>query len=132
MARRHLAIFLKGAADKVLSGEKKVEIRLSQNRTLPYLEVSKDDEILLKTSGERVIGRALVENVLFYDNLTPKMVRALQDVHFEDTAMEDSFWQKKLDSHFATVIFLKNPQKFISPINFRKKDRRGWVVIDQN
>jgi hypothetical protein len=130
MARRHLAVFIAGVAEKILSGEKKVEIRLSQNRTLPYLEIAKDDEILLKSSGGKVIGKTFVENVLYYDRLTPKIIEALKQVHFEDAAMDQSFWKNKINAKFATVIFLKNSQKFITPIAFRKNDRRAWLIVE--
>jgi len=129
MARRHLAIFVKGVAEKILNSEKRVEIRLSKNRILPYLEIVKNDEILLKKSGGGVIGKVFVENVLFYDHLTAKMVQALRDVHHEEAAMEDAFWKSKLTAKFATVIFLKNPQKFITSVVFKKNDRRAWLII---
>lgn len=130
MAHRHLAVFLKGVAEKILSGDKKVEIRLSKSRVLPYLSISKDDEILLKSSGGKIIGKTFVENALFYDHLTPSMVEALKKVHFEDAAMDGSFWESRMDAKFATVIFLKNSQKFITPIAYRKNDRRAWLIIE--
>ena len=130
MARRHLAVFIAGVAEKILSGEKKVEIRLSKNRTLPYLEIAKDDEIFLKSSGGKIIGKTFVENVLYYDHLSPKIIDALKQVHFEDAGMDESFWQSKRDAKFATVIFLKNSQKFISPISYRKNDRRAWLIVE--
>ena len=130
MARRHLAIFLKGVAEKVLKGEKSVEIRLSQNRIAPYLEVQKDDEIYLKNSGGRIIGKITVDNCLYYEHLSPAIIQDLRKTYFNKAAMNKEFWQKKSKAHFATIIFLKNPTKFLTPVAFKKHDRRPWVVME--
>ena len=132
MARRHLAIFLKGVADKIISGEKEVEIRLSQKRISPYGQVAKDDEILLKNAGGKIIGKVKVDNCLYYEKLTPESVEEIKQKYHQAARMEESFWQNKNQAHFATIIFLKNPQKFLSPINYKKTDRRPWLVIDEH
>src|SRR3990167_10515167 len=113
MARRHLAIFLKGVADKIISGEKQVEIRLSQKRISPYGQVAKDDEILLKNTGGKIIGKVQVDNCLYYEELTPELVAEIKQKYHSATRMEESFWQNKNQARFATIIFLKNPQKFL-------------------
>ena len=131
MARRHLAIFLKGVAEKVLKGEKSVEIRLSQNRIAPYLEVQKDDEIYLKISGGKIIGKVVVDNCLYYEILSPAMIRDLRKSYFDKAAMDKEFWQKKSKARFATIIFFKKPTKFLTPVAFKKHDRRPWVVMEE-
>ena len=132
MARRHLAIFLKGVAEEILSGKKQVEIRLSQNRILPYGRIFKDDEILLKNAGGRIIGKAKVDNCLYYEGLTPELVKDIRQKYHSTAGMAESFWLKKTKARFATIIFLKNPQKFLAPIHYQKHDRRPWVVIKEN
>jgi predicted transcriptional regulator len=131
MARRHLAIFLKGVAERVLSGQKKVEIRLAQNRIAPYLQVQKSDEIYLKNSGGKIIGQAVVDNVLFYEISNPITLTKLRENYREEAAMDENFWDAHRNSRFATVIFLKNPTKFLTPVIFKKHDRRPWVVMEE-
>jgi len=131
MARRHLAIFLKGMAEKILSGEKEVEIRLSQHKVLPYGTIAKEDIIFLKDSGEKIIGQATVDNVLYYDNLDSDTFRNLRREYEEFSKINADFWNRKSNSSFATIIFLKNPKKFLAPLTFQKHDRRPWVVIEE-
>lgn len=133
MARRHLAIFLKkGGAEKILSGEKTVEIRLSQSRIVPYGKVTKDDEVYLKDAGGLILGSVEIDNVLFYDHLTPEMIANIRREYSEAMQIEDSFWQTKVNCHYATIIFLKNPHRFLAAPSYKKHDRRGWVVIEEN
>lgn len=131
MARRHLAIFLKGFAEKILSGQKQVEVRLSQNRVLPYLSVQKGDEIFLKNSGRKIIGKVMVDNVLYYEKINADIFNQIKKNYYSLTGADNTFWQAKKRSHFATIIFLKNPQKFLTPVIYKKHDRRPWVIIDK-
>lgn len=132
MARRHLAIFLKDAAEKVLAGEKEVELRLSQHKVLPYGAVAKGDVIYVKNSGGKIIGQVAVDNVLYYDQLDSEMYRNLRHEYEEASLMGKDFWDKKSNSAFATIIFLKNPIKFLAPLSYQKHDRRPWIIMEEN
>lgn len=130
MARRHLAVFVGGSPEKILSGKKQVDVRLSQSRIPPYLAVQKEDEILLKISGGKIIGKASVDNCLFYDNLTPAKVKEIQNNYNSMAMADEKFWDSKKNAKFASVIFLKNPHKFLTPVSYQKNDRRAWVIIN--
>ncbi len=131
MARKHLAVFVKGAAEKILKEVKTVEVRLSLHEVLPYKEVMKDDIIFLKVSGGKIIGRVLVDNILYYENLDKETILNIQKEYADEVSMDESFWQKKYTARFATIIFLKKPVKFLAPLFFRKSDRRPWVIINE-
>lgn len=132
MARRHLAVFLKSKeVEEILSGKRQVELRLSESRILPYGQIQKDDEIYLKVSGEKILGKVEVENVLFYDKLNEAMLRNLKREYFETLELDEKFWQDKEKSSYATIIFLKNPKKFLAPVVFSKHDRRPWVIMEE-
>ena len=128
--RQHIAIFSGDAIEKILSGKKTMESRFSLGRIIPYGVVAKDDIILLKQSGGDIIGKTIVDNVLYYDHLKPQSIAILRKEYCEELCASDEFWQKKAKSNYATLIFLKNPERFVTPIKFRKKDRRPWVVLD--
>jgi len=131
MARRHLAIFVNGMAEKILSGEKRVDVRLSQSRIPPYLALQKEDEILLKSSGGKIIGKASIDNCLFYDKLIPSQVKEIQNNYGSAAMGDEKFWESKRSAKFATIIFLKNPRKFLTPVLYKKNDRRAWVVLEE-
>ena len=130
---KHLAIFNeKECIDKILRGEKTMEGRFSREKDLPYGKIKKGDEIFLKESGGPILGKVEVDNVLFFDNLEPEMLGKLRREYGKDLVVPDKFWEKYSKSKYATLIFLKNPQRFLSKIKFKKKDRRGWVVIEED
>lgn len=127
--KKHIAIFVGGAIGKIFSGEKTMESRFSLHKVLPYGEVSKDDIIFLKKSAGDIVGQVFVDNVLYYDNLKPQTIEILKKEYQKELATDEDYWQKKSKSRFATLIFLKKPEKFLSPMKYKKRDRRGWVVV---
>lgn len=129
--RKHLAIFIGHAIEDILSGKKTMESRFSLGRIIPYEEVAKDDIILLKKSGGDIIGQAIADNVLYYDNLKPQSIAILHKEYSKELCASDDFWQKKAKSKYATLIFLKKPQRFVIPLKFHKKDRRPWVILNE-
>jgi len=131
MARRHLAIFLKNVAEEILLGNKQIEIRLSQTKVLPYGAVSKDDEIYLKKSGGKIIGRVYVDNCLYYDKINPQFLLNLKNKYQDAVKMDENFWKSHRKARFATIIFLKNPHKFLTPIIYKKHDRRAWLILEE-
>jgi len=127
---KHLAIFNeKGYIDKILKGEKTMEGRFSREKDLPYGKIKKGDEIFLKESGGAILGKAEVDNVLFFDNLEPEMLGKLKREYNKELGTGDKFWEKHGKSKYATLIFLKNPKRFLTKVKFKKRDRRSWVVI---
>ncbi|MCX6812095.1 MAG: hypothetical protein NTW79_00515 [Candidatus Berkelbacteria bacterium] len=128
--RKHLAIFIGPAIEKILVGEKAVDGRFSRSRVLPFCAVAKNDIIYLKESAGDIVGQVVVDNVLYYENLNPKSIKILRREYGESLKTDDKFWQAKSKSRFATLVFLKKPERFLTPMKFKKKDRRPWLVID--
>jgi len=126
---KHLAIFVGDAIEKILNGKKTVECRFSLKKIVPFSQVHRNDEILLKQSGGQILGRVMVEKVISMENLDKEDFFRMQKGLFKEVCMTKKFWKSKENSKFATFIFLKNPERFVAPINMPKKDRRAWVVI---
>ena len=129
---RHLAIFIGDAIEKILTGEKIVEGRFSLDKIPPYEVIRKGDEILLKQSGGNLIGKVEVDNVLFYENLDGEAIGKLRKEYYKEMCTHDKFWHEKANARYASMIFLKNPIRFLSPIKNKKKDRRSWVVLEND
>lgn len=129
--KKHLAIFIGDAVDKILRGEKTMESRFSLERVVPYGQIAKDDIIFLKKSGGEIIGKVNVDNVLYYDNLNIEAISLLRKEYSKELCVDDNFWQKKAKSRYGTLIFLKEPERFLSAIKFQKHDRRPWVILDK-
>lgn len=127
--KKHLAIFIGTAIEDILHRRKTMESRFSMSRVVPYGQVTKDDTILLKKSGGEILGEVVVDNVLYYDSLTSGSIAVLKKEYGKELCVDDKFWLSKSKSHYGTLIFLKNPERFLTPIKYQKHDRRPWVVL---
>lgn len=125
---RHYAIFVGDAIEKILKGEKTLEGRFTQNKVPPYGCLAKGDVIFLKQAGGLVVGKAEVDNVLFFDHLDHEKITRLRQEYSDDLGVGEDFWQAKQNARFASIIFLKNPRRFLTPLRMKKKDRRPWVL----
>lgn len=129
----HLAIFSdRGTIEKIFNCQKTVESRFSQKRIAPYKKIMKDDTIYLKLAGEKILGKVVVDNVLYFDNLEKKRIRQICTNYQKELAMEKNFWYSKNLAKHASLIFLKNPSRFLAPLKFIKRDKRGWVVLEND
>lgn len=126
---RHLAVFVGDAIEKILHGEKVVEGRFSEHRILPFGQIARGDEIYLKQASGPVIGRAYVDNVLFFEALTGEMIGKLRREYQSDMAVGDQFWRDKGKARYGTLIFLVRPQRFVAPLLLKKRDRRSWMLF---
>jgi predicted transcriptional regulator len=129
---KHLAVFIGDAIEKILKGEKTVEARLSLDKIIPFSKIKKGDIVYLKQSGGGVWGQVEVDNVLFYENLNGTAIGKLRKEYSFDMKVTDEFWVSKANSNFATFIFLKNPVRFLAPLKNKKKDRRSWVILEND
>lgn len=125
----HLAIFSPELIAKVLQGQQRLDIRLSQRAIPPYQAIKRGDKILIKKPGGKIYGQAKVSNVLFYNNLNPRKVIKLRVRYARKLMIDPSFWKRKEIAKFATVIFFNSVKRYLAPISYKKSDRRAWVVI---
>lgn len=123
----HLAIFSQPYLDLVLAGEKKIESRFSRNRCAPFDEVRKGDIILIKEVAGPICGIVLASRIWYFD-LDIEPIDTIRRTYGESIRADDSFWSEKEDSSFATLIELERPSA-IEPLDFAKRDRRGWVSL---
>lgn len=124
----HLAIFVGTAIDDILEGRKTIECRLSQKKLPPYGIVKRSDVIELKQAGGEIVGRVEVENVLFFTTGEIGLT-TLRRKYQKFIKAPRSFWQDHAQARYATLIFLKNPRRYLTPLSHQKRDRRAWVVL---
>ena len=124
----HLAIFIEPYLQYIIEGKKTVESRFSVNRIAPFKRIFQGDLILLKKSSGPIVGFCLVKDSWFYQ-LKPSTWNEIRN-NFESAlcAQDPQFWESRKHASYATLIKLGEFNSF-SPIKFRKRDRRGWVVL---
>jgi hypothetical protein len=126
----HLAVMIEPYLRFVLDGTKTVESRFSVNRCAPYDRVEKDDVVLFKKSGGPIVALSRVAEVWFYC-LDQDSWKDIKDGFGSALAVQDpSFWEQRQKASFATLMLLQDVRP-INPVSFEKRDRRGWVVLNQ-
>ena len=125
----HLAIFVEPFLTYVLEGQKTIESRFSVVRCAPYLRVEAGDILVLKRSGGPVQGVSLVEHVWTY-NLDPESWVEVKSFADALCASDPSFWSRREGAAYATLMRL-NHVRPVPDLPFRKRDRRGWVVLKE-
>jgi hypothetical protein len=124
----HLAVCVEPYLQYILEGKKTVESRFSTRRFAPYHHVGRGDVVLLKQSSGPVVGICLVTHVWFYE-LNPQSWQELRSQFAQALCASDpAFWQEREQAAYATLMRVREVQT-IPPLQFSKRDRRGWVVL---
>lgn len=125
---QHIAILRQPFFDMVLSGEKTIESRWSNNKIAPYGKVSVGDTILLKQTGKMVTAVAKASKVKYYQ-LTPEIVEEIRAKYGKKIGA-DKFedWQSTLHKKYCTLIWLKDVET-IEPLPVKRSNGAGWLVV---
>lgn len=128
----HLAVFSEPILSELLAGRKTVESRFSTNKVGPFGKIQAGDIILVKKSGGPVVGAFLAGTITSFSNLTPSKMRAIRSEYSTRLGLPEKskFWSEKLDAKYGTLISIKK-FKQLSPYPIEKKDRTGWVVLQE-
>jgi ASC-1-like (ASCH) protein len=124
----HLAVFVEPYLQRVLDGLKTVESRFASDRRAPYRQADAGDIIVLKRSGGPIVGIAQISDVRFYE-LTPAVLGAIREQFETDLGVSDQlFWEQRAHAAFATLMWIGHVRAVV-PVSYRKRDRRGWVIL---
>ena len=128
--KTHLAICTEPFLSMILSGKKKVESRFSKNKIAPYDKVSKNDLVILKKSGGKVMGSFCVKRVEYFEIKNKKTLKELENKYSKIICAdaEPNFWQKRISARYASFIWIEKLTPLKSfPIN--KSGRSGWRIL---
>jgi len=127
---KHLAIFSNDLAASVLDGHKTVDFRFSKSKIAPYLKIQKGDNVLVKNVSEPALGQVEVDNVLYFDNLTDGQLQKIKQDYLAESAITELVFDKFSEgSKYLSIIFFKQPKRFICPLKIDKKGRHGWLIL---
>lgn len=126
--RGHLAILTRRFLQKVLTGEKPIESRLSKVRSAPFGCVARGDILFLKEVSGPLSGLARVTQAVFRGPLGAGEAQSIMAGYRIQLALDESFEQSKKDSKYATLLYLGDVVA-IRKFAFAKNDRRAWVVL---
>ncbi|MBI3282895.1 ASCH domain-containing protein, partial [Candidatus Curtissbacteria bacterium] len=103
---RHLAIFTPEAVQLIFSGKKKIEGRFSRIKIPPYLKVGAGDTVLIKISGEEIVGQFIVDRVFYFDHPTEVEASAIKKKYSRALALPKSFWLDHEKINYMTLMFI--------------------------
>lgn len=127
---KHLAIFTLGATKDIFSGKKQIDGRFSKIKIAPFGKVSAGDIVLMKVSGEEIVGQFKVDRVLYFDHPKKEEAGNLIKKYLKDLAMPKSFWMQHEQVNYVTLIYISEVTRFLVVPEVPKKDLRPWVVLE--
>lgn len=133
MPDTHLMIVHPLHASLIMTGQKLVEARLSGDRQAPYDRVEPGDTVFIKSAGQNTIGKAIVQRVDQYEGLSPDDIDRLEDLYNDRVHGDQSFWDSKRESRYATFITLDKVRLIhddsIVPMQLLTPSREAWRVL---
>lgn len=126
---KHLAVFDVKSAKLIFDGGKKIEGRFSQIKIPPYGKVAAGDVVLIKLSGEKIVGQFTVDRVFYFDHPKAFELAQIKKKYTRDLSIPRNFWLDREKVSYVTLMFIKSVTKFIVPPQIPKKDLRPWVVL---
>lgn len=125
--RIHLGIFSEPYLTYMLDGKKTIESRFSKNKILPYHNINEDDIVIVKKSSGSVVAYFTIKKVLFFD-LTVTSIIDIKNKYSKGLQVDDSFWNSKKNSRYATLIFIDKLVK-LPAFNINKKGMQTWLIV---
>lgn len=133
----HVAIMKKswGLAEKILTGEKKIESRWYKFKRAPWDKIKIGDKIYFKNSSEPVTLKSEVKKIIQLAGLTTTRVMEILDKYgkADGIAKEKipNYYNLFKDKKYCLLIFLKNPRP-IAPFQINKSGfgaMAAWITV---
>ena len=115
----HLAIMVEPYLSMIFSRDKTIESRFSQKKIKPYGNVFTNDIVVLKKSGGAICG-------IF--NVSDEILN-IKNEYNDKIKANESFWDIKSNSKYATLMFVSKVFKLDKPISVSFKNRQSWITF---
>lgn len=135
----HLAILNKKQKDflqLIIERKKTIESRWYKNKYAPWDNITENDTIYFKNSGEPVTAKATVNKVIQFENITEDIIKDIYKKYGKSIGVNGKHFHRasadKLKKRYCILIFLKNVIP-IPPFNINKKgfgNMSAWITID--
>lgn len=125
----HLGVFSEPCLTFMLEGKKTIESRISKKRIAPYDRINKDDIVVVKQSGGRVVAYFTIKEIKFI-NLNEIPIDEIKNKYNDELCVSEEFWEEKRDSSYATLMFIEHLVK-VEPFKINKKGMQTWIVLEK-
>jgi ASC-1-like (ASCH) protein len=130
----HLAILSKekNFLGRILSGEKTIESRWYRNRKPPFKTIAPGDTVYFKESGEPVVAKAIVDQVIFFEDLDKRKIAGIISEYGSRIGIDGSYAANVIGKRYCTLIFIGGIQK-LTPFQIDKKgygNMAAWITVE--
>lgn len=126
-----MAILKRRYLKLILSGEKRIECRLTRIPCAPFGRIAAGERILLKESSGPVCGEAVAGKVRFRQDLSGEEIDGIEGKYNRLIKAEADFWRSRRDCRYCSLIWLKDV-RWIEPYRIERKGRQAWIVHEAN
>ncbi len=126
---KHLGVFDSNTTKLIFSGKKKIDGRFSKIKIAPFGKVNSGDTVLMKVSGEEIVGQFTISKVFYFDHPDAADLELILKRYGKDLIVPKNFWNTHEKVNFVTLMFLREVSKFLIAPEVPKKDLRPWVVL---
>lgn len=130
----HLAILSKKGKllKKIISGEKTIESRWYKFKKTPYQNITTNDIVYFKESGEPVTVKSRVRKVLFFDHLDDYKIKQIFKKYAKQIGVTESYADEIKNKNFCTLVFFEDIQ-IIDSFNIDKTGfglMSAWLTLE--
>jgi len=129
--RVHIAILKRYYLDLILAGRKRLECRLTRQARPPFQQIAPGEKVLLKQSAGPIRGQAVVEDILFLENLTPAGVQSICRDYNDRILAAPDFWQSRQNCRYCSLIWLKDVTP-LEPYRIKTPGMRAWILCQDD
>jgi len=131
---QHLAILSKklDLLNKILMKEKTIESRWYKFKKPPFNAIKENELVYFKESGMPVTAKAIVEKILFFENLNKDKIKEILLEYGKQIGVDISYFEEIKDKKFCILTFLKEPEKII-PFEINKTgygNMSAWITMN--
>ncbi|MCH8970302.1 MAG: hypothetical protein IIA66_14440 [Planctomycetes bacterium] len=127
----HLVILQPRYLNLIITGKKDVECRASRFKRVPYLRVCRGDQLWFKRTSGCVTCTSRVVWVKELHITERQQFDELRARWQDRIRADDSFWRAAHLKRYWTLLGLGRVRR-CKPFAVRKRDRRGWVVLNSS
>jgi ASC-1-like (ASCH) protein len=134
---QHVAIMKKSwrFVEMILSGDKTIESRWYMTRRAPWGMIKKGETIYFRNSGEPVIVKAIVKDIVSFSDLTPLKVKSILEKYGTLIGIDDdqlpSYFKLFRNKKYCILLFLEKVEK-TKPFAVDKKgfgNMAAWISV---
>lgn len=125
----HVAIVSRSIARALLSGEKRIESRLSRHKHLPFNELQTGDRIFFKLSGGPIVAAAFVRSVRRFRDLTATRIMSLARRYNDGVRASAAYWRSRTSAKYAIFAWLRGVERFSARWTPPRQFGAGWIVL---